>query len=129
MDYIKKNSLLDGVNMGEDKYKKQVQDFIDEIETIRELNHRDTKFEDFKLRVEKFLEEMAIQKISLELRNFKRITFFRPRMRTKSVPLSVNDLEVYKRGLKRLELLLHRVINDIDDFSKNGEDYQSRIGF
>ncbi|MBL7060741.1 MAG: hypothetical protein ISS13_02770 [Actinobacteria bacterium] len=116
--------------MKKDEYKKKAEDFIEEIETIRELNHKDARFEDFELRVEKYLEEMAIQGISQELRNFKMITFFRPIIHSKYLTSSsANDLETYKKSLDRLELLLKRVIDDINICNDNEQDYSDRIGF
>jgi hypothetical protein len=106
--------------------------FIKEIDKLKNLNHRHPKFKDFSIRIQKFLEELAMMEISSEFIQFKRISFFHPVIRTRLSPPgpSPEDISQYKKGLEDLEMLLIRVKDDISKYNGNGgSSYSKNLGF
>jgi hypothetical protein len=111
---------------------QKVDHFIEEIVKLKNLNHSDTKFKDFSIRVQKFLEELAMMEISSEFIHFKRIDFFHTVMRSEFDPpgLSTEDISQFRKGLEDLELLLMRAKDDISKYNGNGRSsYSKNLGF
>lgn len=110
---------------------EKASNFIQEIKSLKDLNHQDPIFKDYRIRIQKFLEDLAIMEISRELIHYKSIDFFHVVMRSVFSPPgpSSEDISHYKKGLNDLELLLIRVKDDIVNFSNHSKSYSNNLGF
>lgn len=111
-------------------YIKSIKELLDEIDILVNLNSNDTKFKDFKIKVEKILKELARNRISDEYFDFKKKVFSETRFRTVREPFpTAKDLQAYKKGLEETKYLLSRVLNDDLKNLKKGSNYSEKIGF
>jgi hypothetical protein len=110
---------------------EKISNFIQEIDKLKDLSHQDPIFKDYRIRVQKFLEELAIMEISRELIHYKSINFFHAVMRSVFSPPgpSPEDISQYKKGLNDLGLLLIRVKDDVVNFNSNSRSYSNNLGF
>lgn len=127
----KKINIKTGEILTKKELIKKTDNFIQEIDQLKNLNHKDSRFKDYRIRVQKFLEDLAMVEISRELVHYNGINFFHMVMRSQFDPPgpSPKDIAQFKRGLNDLELLLTRVKDDISNFNSNGKGYSNNLGF
>ncbi|RKX79924.1 MAG: hypothetical protein DRP87_01270 [Spirochaetes bacterium] len=91
--------------------KSKLQSFISDLEGLKSRNPEESKFKDWKEKVEKKLEEV-FGKNSEQLGRFKRIKFFdfSSRNRAKEAPLSEDEIKRYVQALDEAKRLLYNFL-------------------
>ena len=91
--------------------RSKIQSFISDLQGLKSLDPEESKFKDWKDKVEKKLEEV-FGKNSDPLIRFKRNRFFNFTRagKPKDAPLSENERRAYVQGLEEARRLLQRFI-------------------